>query len=307
MFKLEGEEEKAAAKVSNSSDPSRLSMGAPAAALPGRQSAPQPASEHSSGALARLRARWRPWLILSRFGLFLGLALIVSGGRYKGKLPDPGEVVDGVRAAPSQTASSREPFTFSYRGSSYTVTPKAEYVLNGVVVTHNNISGIGDAYHTSDSVDMKDVCVVWGNNLSSKNYQRITYTSEPWTCVINSKDESVWERFFLDELSNNHLLAGDEAVQRRIRSVRIGDQITLTGVLVDYCPLGYPDYLRKTSLVRTDTGNGACEVVFVESFSILKRSTPEWYLAYRIGWWMLGFAIALRLFIFVRAPLGAER
>lgn len=304
MFKLEGEEKDEAARVSHSSDPSRLAMGAPAPALPGTQSAPVPTSEHSSDALARLRARWRPLLILSRVALFLSLALILAGGRYKGKLPDPGGVVDAVRAAPSQTPTSREPFTFSYRGSSYTVTPKAEYTLNGVVVTHNNISGIGDAYHTSDSVDMKDVCVVWGNNLSSRNYQRITYTSEPWTCVINSNDESVWERFFLDELSNNHLLAGDEAVQSRIRSVRIGDQISLTGTLVDYCPLGQPDYLRKTSLIRTDTGNGACEVVFVESFSILKRATPEWYLAYRVGWWVLGFAIALRFFIFVRAPLG---
>lgn len=248
---------------------------------------------------------WRVVRGIARILLFGGAITLALGMRNKGSLPHADEMVPEVHRAPMQSDTSRAPFSFSYRGSSYTVTPQAEYEISGVVVTHNNISGIGDAYHTSDSVDMKDVCVVWGSNVLNDNYRSMKYASEPWTCVIETQDSTVWNRFFPDELSNNHLLAADEAVQQRIRSVRVGDQIHFRGMLVDYCPAQYPEMVRHSSLVRTDTGNGACEVVFVEDFQILKRATPGWYLVYSLGWWSLGLAVALRAFMVIKAPYGA--
>lgn len=300
MFKLEGEDEKPAATVSSSSDASRLGSTAPpaAAGLPNSTALP------TFDPMPSRPKRWKAPMMLARALLLVAVLAIYVGHQRRGSLPNASKMVSEVRSQPTQTSTTREPFTFTYRGNSFDVTPKADYELSGVVVTHNNISGIGDIYHTSDSVDMKDLCVVWGSNVQNDNYRNISYTSAPWTCVIDTPDSAVWDRFFMDELSNNHLLAGDETVQERIRSVRIGDQISLRGMLVNYSPAGHPDIVRKTSLVRDDIGNGACEVVFVEDFKILKRATPGWYLIYQIGWWLLGAAFLLRGYIFVKSPYG---
>jgi len=249
-------------------------------------------------------SNWRFARLSARILLF-GSCISLLGGAYnKGALPSAAEILPEMRRAPEQTSSTRDRFDFTYRKSTYAVTPRAEYNIAGVVVTHNNISGLGDAYHTSDSVDMKDVCVVWGSNILNDNYRNISYTSEPWTCVISSPDSSVWNRFFADELSNNHLMAKDPAVQAKIQAVRVGDQITMRGLLVDYCPLKDPDILRRTSLVRSDTGNGACEVLFVEDLQILKKATPGAYALYTLGVYGIICALLLRLFIFVKAPYG---
>ncbi len=44
------------------------------------------------------------------------------------------------------------------------------------------------------------------------------------------------------------------------------DYITLKGYLVN---VKFPDYDWKSSLARNDTGNGACEIMYVESVTKL--------------------------------------
>lgn len=63
--------------------------------------------------------------------------------------------------------------------------------------------------------------------------------------------------------------------------MRIGDQIHFSGLLVNYRDVRAPDYWRNTSTVRTDTGDGACEVVFVKDLQILKAETHRWYKLFR--------------------------
>ena len=43
----------------------------------------------------------------------------------------------------------------------------------------------------------------------------------------------------------------------------------------------WQSFWRRTSTTREDHD---CEVVFLERISILRRGTPGWYAAYRIGW-----------------------
>ena len=64
-------------------------------------------------------------------------------------------------------------------------------------------------------------------------------------------------------------------LSRRILKVRPGDQIYFKGYLVNYSQPAN-QFFRGTSTVRDDTGNGACETVFVTDFKILKRANPVW-------------------------------
>ena len=196
--------------------------------------------------------------------------------------------------APRQTVSDTPSFQFDWRGKSFIVDPLANYQAQGLILTHNNTGGIGDIYHDSDSVDLKDICIVWGESVATGSYRNGTFHSEPWTCVYSTKPGA--DSIYPDEFSNNHLLAGTKAIEEKIRSARIGDQVKFSGYLVSYAPADNPDLIRNSSLVRDDTGDGACEVVFVTSFEILARANLSWR---RVENWSWNTLVTTGVFLLV--------
>ncbi|MEA3207175.1 MAG: hypothetical protein QOE70_232 [Chthoniobacter sp.] len=66
--------------------------------------------------------------------------------------------------------------------------------------------------------------------------------------------------------ANNHLIAANDAVAAEVRHLRRGEFVRLRGYLVN---VSRPDGFHwNTSLSRTDEGNGACEVFYVEAISV---------------------------------------
>jgi hypothetical protein len=63
--------------------------------------------------------------------------------------------------------------------------------------------------------------------------------------------------------ANMHMIPADATARRELESVRPGEVIHLEGFLVD---ASRPDgWHWHTSMTRDDTGDGACELVYVES------------------------------------------
>jgi hypothetical protein len=62
--------------------------------------------------------------------------------------------------------------------------------------------------------------------------------------------------------ANMHMIPADRLVLKVLRSVRAGDLISLSGYLVNV--ESESGWRWTTSLSRTDTGGGACEIVWVE-------------------------------------------
>jgi hypothetical protein len=62
--------------------------------------------------------------------------------------------------------------------------------------------------------------------------------------------------------ANMHMIPANDDVKKRLLDVRTGEIVTITGFLVQ---VNRPNgWTWKTSLSRTDTGAGACELVWVE-------------------------------------------
>lgn len=202
-----------------------------------------------------------------------GILNIVSC-QYKAVLPPPNQLLNSISNFPAQESTEIAPFVFEYMNNDYLVDPVADYELWGLVVTHNNIHSIGDMYHDKYSVDIKDLCVIWGDNAKSDAYLSTKFWSDPFTCWHQNNDSRAADHFYKNDLSNNHLLSDDKRVREKIRSVQIGDQIRMKGMLVNYSAASAPGWTRDSSITRTDTGNGACEVFFVEEVDILKRNRP---------------------------------
>lgn len=215
------------------------------------------------------------------------------------QLPAADAVVEAMLNDPIQKPTRARPFDFDYRGEQYLVEPAADYELWGVVVTHNNITGMTDITHTQDSVDIKDICVVWGNNIKSNDYREVSYSSGDFTCFFSYGRRL---RFYHNELSNNHLLSDDEQVRNVIRDVEIGDQVHLKGMLVNYAWASRPGWQRNSSTTREDTGKRACEVVYVDKFEILKSSNATANTIFAVSAWLLLLSIVLKLASIALAP-----
>ncbi len=220
------------------------------------------------------------------------VALLVLAWKYKGGLPSLAEIDPALLQQPRQETTEREPFEFAYKGRTVRVRPVAEYELWGLVVSHNNISSIADIYHDSSSVDTKDLCVVWGSNLQSGEFAKVEFESGPWTCYYRYP-EGV--RFVGSEMSNNHLLTDKETLRSALDDIRVGDQIHVKGALVDYQVDDWRDFWRRSSRVRTDGGNGACEVLYFDEIEVLVPGTPFWYRLFKTAIFLLVVVAALFL------------
>ena len=72
--------------------------------------------------------------------------------------------------------------------------------------------------------------------------------------------------------SNNHLIAANSAVAHVISGLYPGEIVTMQGYLVNVTK---PDGFHwNTSLSRTDTGNGACEVFYVTGVKAERPAVP---------------------------------
>lgn len=76
----------------------------------------------------------------------------------------------------------------------------------------------------------------------------------PWSLVMRSS-------------ANMHMIPSDEEVRRRLLNLRPGSIIRFAGFLVGVQTGGR--WVWVSSLSRTDTGDGACEIVWVKELSVL--------------------------------------
>ena len=66
--------------------------------------------------------------------------------------------------------------------------------------------------------------------------------------------------------SNMHMIPADEQVENTLKSLRTGEIIELSGYLVGIQQGG--QWTWVSSLSRTDTGDGACEIVWLERLTV---------------------------------------
>ncbi len=126
----------------------------------------------------------------------------------------------------------------------------------------------------NDHLNAADICVVWSNTAFDLNLNDYSFWNGQFTCNIKTADSGAWARFDMHQLSNNHLLSSDKVIRNKIKDISVGDQIYIKGWLSEYASEGGSK--RGTSITREDSGNGACETIFVTEFDILRASQNPW-------------------------------
>ncbi|WP_394791676.1 hypothetical protein [Rhodoferax sp.] len=227
--------------------------------------------------------------------LLAGLLGIAAGWWHRGALPARPQLAPATMSEPVQTPTNTPAFTTRVGQVDYRVTPRYDYELVGLVVSRHDSDAWWDWIHaaSNDHLNVVDLCVVWGANAAAGAYERMAFSSGQFVCYVSTDDADTWRPEYVRALSNNHLLTDSPRIARLLRGVRVGDQIRLRGSLVEYAHNAGFAFFRGTSTSRDDTGNGACETIFVREASVLQPAPawPRWLS--RLGWAMLLLGLVL--------------
>lgn len=190
---------------------------------------------------------------------------------------------------PRQLATAESPFAVTYADTDYRIAPEFEYELDGMIVSYRHHEGNSRMHRRAgDHLNMLDVCVVWGSNVSHPDLNELDFWNGIFTCNVNTRSRDAWASFDMNRLSNNHLISDRDDIRRAVQGIRVGDRIRVRGWLASYTG---PGGTRGTSTTRSDTGDGACETIYVRDFAVLDRPGNPW----RTGLWLAAALLALSL------------
>jgi len=236
---------------------------------------------------------------LAKFILPVAALAFTVSFLMRNRLPDKGLVLGPLVQNPVQTKDAVPgPFEVTRKKFTYTVTPLFNYELWGMVVSYHHAASFIDVSHQqwNDYLNTKDICVIWGKNVATGIYERMKFKNRDFTCFYRYPDRETGELFTENCLSNNHLLPADPFVAAAVLKARKGDQVHFKGWLVSYGQKGAP-YSRGSSTVRNDRGNGACEVVYITDFEILREANAAWRALYKLSLVLIGLSIAALFFL----------
>ena len=238
---------------------------------------------------------------LTKVLIVASFAWLVVSFWNRNELPGTIDYVDRIADEPEQTRTKKRPFDAFWEDVNYTVAPQFAYDITGMIVSfrhHDNNSRMHRL--ASDHLNMLDVCVVWGSNTTDVDLSKLDFWNGIFTCNVKTRDQVAWDAFDMNKLSNNHLISDDERVREDVQEIQVGDQIRVRGYLATYDSPG--GYTRGTSTTRTDTGDGACETIYVERFEIVRAATSFW----RISMYCSLAALLAGLFLFFKRPFRAH-
>ena len=203
-------------------------------------------------------------------------ALLLVSFWNRNDLPPASALLPQLAAEPVQRPTTKQPFNVEYSGVRYAVEPQYEYDLSGMVVSYRQHDG--DSMHrlTNDHLNMADLCVVWGSTAASPHLGEISFWNGIFTCNFQTQSRTAWESIRPQQVANNHLLSADDLIRGQVADVKIGDQVHIRGWLASY---GSGGNKRGTSTTREDTGDGACETIFVNDFEIVAPAFGLWRVA----------------------------
>ena len=216
---------------------------------------------------------------------------------HRNDLPANIDYVPEIVKEPAQTATSEPPFDVTFNDVTYRVEPEYAYDIVGMIVSYRHHDNNSRMHRlANDHLNMLDVCVVWGDNTQGAQLQKLDFWNGIFTCNVRTQDQDAWDSFDMYQLSNNHLISDDDGIRDQVRDIHIGDQIRVRGYLASYTnPQGGT---RGTSTTRKDTGDGACETLYVERFEIVRAATSYW----RISMYASLFLLLAGLVVLFKKP-----
>ncbi len=198
-----------------------------------------------------MRVLFAVLLVASLYGAF-------DAWRNRAFVPPEGEIA----SAPPVQVDLDHASTFDARGA--TLQPRARYSLTVRLLRKERYRLDGGA-----SIAPWDLAVGWGPMSDSQVLEQLDITQMGRFFYWRPRDASHFPlepRELVVSAAQIHAIPADREVEDTLSRMRRGQVLTLRGQLVDVRTPGGGRW--STSLRRDDTGDGACEIMWVESIEV---------------------------------------
>ncbi len=191
------------------------------------------------------------WLLVFLFGLFV-FKLIISGEQAL-------SLQAGVLAAnePLQTKTTLQPFEFR----SYEITPLADFNIQAKVLARRD-------YRFGREADLSptDLALGWGQMSDQSVVDQIKIRQSGRWYRWSVESYPIPQQQIEQQSANMHMIPATRRVAKALKSVKVGEIITIDGSLV--MASANDGWRWRSSMRRDDTGAGACELILIDSLTI---------------------------------------
>ena len=196
-----------------------------------------------------------------RWKTLLFIAVVGYGG-WNYWQSRPVDVAAGAGPLAAQDPQQYGAAAVSLEKAGYQITPLAGYDLTARVLSVQ-------PYRLGREADISplDLALGWGPMSDSAVLEKITIRQSGRFYFWNVREFPIPQQQIETHSANTHLIPATASVEERIKSVRRGQVVHLRGYLVE--AKSADGWQWRSSLSRDDTGDGACELMWVEQAEIL--------------------------------------
>jgi hypothetical protein len=160
--------------------------------------------------------------------------------------------------APAEPRQTNIETTTTLAHGRWRLTPRAHYEVTARILAR-------ESYHFDALADLvpEDLALGWGPMSDNRilaafdiSQSARFYIWRPVSALPIPRDAVIAHS------ANTHVIPADDHIRAQLAQLRVGQVVRLTGTLVD--ATRDDGALLRTSLTRTDSGAGACEVLLVE-------------------------------------------
>jgi hypothetical protein len=202
------------------------------------------------------------------FCVFLTIALVVCGYWYlRRPITYPAGIL--IASDPQQVAATGETAPIEYHG--FHLKPLAHFALDARVL-HQKVY----RYDRQAALVPVDLALGWGPMSDQRVFNELNITQSMRFYWYEYKlTPPIPPEQIVSHSTNLHVIPSTTEIASRCKSLRVGSLVHLSGDLVEASGPGIADW--RSSLSRTDTGNGACELMWVRELSVLsdKETHPS--------------------------------
>lgn len=170
----------------------------------------------------------------------------------------------GVLVAEDPVQTPALPNEKPFQSGKFQLQPLAHFELEARVLARKIYR-----YDRQSALVPVDLAVGWGPMSNQAVLDRLTISQSmrffwyEWTRAPPIPPDQI-----VTHATNLHLIPASPAIESRSKALRPGELIHLRGLLVE--ATGPEIGTWRSSLTRADTGNGACELVWVEELSPIR-------------------------------------
>ena len=186
----------------------------------------------------------------------IALAYLVIRDWDSGPIEHPPGIL--VKERPEQVEVQPSTLTLD----DYLLTRKASFEIRARVLSK-------DPYYLGRTADLApiDLALGWGVMSDSSVLSQIDISqSARWYRTRYDLPPPIADKQIIFNSSNMHMIPANKGLERSLKKLREGDIISIRGFLVDVDHDS--GWYWRTSMSRLDTGDGACELVYVESLDV---------------------------------------